>query len=113
MFPESLPWLYGWCRFTVLRSALALAETFEEMAPVAITIVTTGGTSMVDFERGPILYRAFSAGYAPTRPLTSAQRDRLQAFVDTEESASGIGGNWLWLRAVGLPEDRHGIAALL
>ncbi|MET7745498.1 hypothetical protein [Streptomyces sp. NPDC005385] len=81
----------------MLRSALALAETFEEVAPVAITFVTTGDTFMVDFERGPILYRAFSAGYAPTRPLT-AQRDRLQAFVDTEESASGIGGNWLWFR---------------
>ncbi|MEU1529794.1 hypothetical protein [Streptomyces fagopyri] len=113
LFPEPLPGLDGWFRFTVLRSALALAESFEEVAPVAITIVTTGGTSMVDFERGPILYRAFSAGYDPTRPLTSAQRDLLQAFVDTEESTSGIGGNWLWFRAAGLPEDREGIAALL
>ncbi|MFJ2399512.1 hypothetical protein ACIOTI_43315 [Streptomyces sp. NPDC087843] len=112
-FPEPLPGLDGWFRFTVLRSALALAESFEEVAPVAIAIVTTGGTSIVDFECGPILYRAFSAGYAPTRPLTSAQRDLLQAFVDTEESTSGIARNWLWFRAAGLPEDREGITALL
>ncbi|MFD5721639.1 HEAT repeat domain-containing protein [Streptomyces sp. NPDC127036] len=112
-FPEPLTGMDGWFRFTVLCSALALAESFEEVAPVAIAIVTTGGTSMVDFERGPILYRAFSAGYDPTRPLTSAQRDLLQAFVDTDESTSGIAGNWLWFRAAGLPEDRDGILTLL
>ncbi|MFJ8804147.1 hypothetical protein [Streptomyces sp. NPDC102487] len=112
-FPEPLTGMDGWLRFTVLRSALALAESFEEVAPVAIAIVSTGGTSMVDFERGPILYRAFSAGYDPTRPLTPAQRDLLQAFVDTDESTSGIAGNWLWFRAAGLPEDRDGILTLL
>ncbi|MFF3617351.1 HEAT repeat domain-containing protein [Streptomyces sp. NPDC002580] len=112
-FPEPLPGLDGWFRFTVLRSALALAESFEEVAPVAIAVVTTGGTSMVDHECGPILYRAFFPGYDPTRPLTFAQRDLLQAFVDTDESTSGIAGNWLWFRAAGLPEDRVGITALL
>ncbi|MFD7680786.1 hypothetical protein [Streptomyces sp. NPDC060187] len=37
----------------------------------------------------------------------------LQAFVDTDASAFGIAGNWLWFRAVDLPEDREGIATLL
>ncbi|MER6785741.1 hypothetical protein ABT330_14135 [Streptomyces sp. NPDC000658] len=112
-FPKPLPGLDGWFRFTVLRSALALAESFEEVASVAISIVTTAVTSMADFERGPILYRAFSAGYDPTRPLTSAQRDLLQAFVDTDASTSSIAGNWSWFRAAGLPEDRDGVTALL
>ncbi|OQQ19917.1 hypothetical protein B0675_24760 [Streptomyces sp. M41(2017)] len=56
---------------------------------------------------------AFSAGYDPAHPLTSAQRDLLRALVDTDESTSGIAGNWLWFRAAGLPEDREGIASLL
>ncbi|MFI8385772.1 HEAT repeat domain-containing protein [Streptomyces sp. NPDC085540] len=112
-FPEPLPGLDGWFRFTVLRSALALAETFEEVAPVAVAIVAAGGTSVVDFERGPILLRAFAGGHDPAHPLSPAQRDLLRAFVDTDEATGGIGGNVLWFRAAGLPDDREGIAALL
>ncbi|MEV5688460.1 HEAT repeat domain-containing protein [Streptomyces sp. NPDC052164] len=112
-FPEPLPGLDGWFRFTVLRSALALAETFEEVAPVVVAIVAAGGTSVTDHERGPILLRAFTGGYAPTHPLTPAQRNLLRAFVDTDEASGGIAGNSLWFRAAGLPENREGIAALL
>ncbi|MFJ8862589.1 hypothetical protein ACIRD8_29695 [Streptomyces sp. NPDC102451] len=112
-FPEPLPGLDGWFRFTVLRCALALAETFEEVAPVAVAIVAAEDTSFVDFERGPILLRAFAGGYDPARPLSSAQRDLLRAFVDTDEATGGIGGNTLWFRAAGLPDNREGIAALL
>ncbi|MEV6583689.1 hypothetical protein AB0M92_36755 [Streptomyces sp. NPDC051582] len=112
-FPEPLPGLDGWFRFTVLRSALALAETFEEVAPVAVALVAAGGRSVVDFERGPILLRAFAGDYDPARPLSCAQRDLLQAFVDTDEATGGIGGNVLWFRAAGLPDNREGIAALL
>ncbi|WP_261994212.1 hypothetical protein [Streptomyces sp. t39] len=112
-FPEPLPGLDGWFRFTVLRSALALAESFEEVAPVAVGIVATGGGAVTDFERGPILLRAFPGGHDPARPLTSAQRDLLRAFVDGDEATGGIGGNGLWFRAAGLPVDREGIAALL
>ncbi|MFK0238739.1 HEAT repeat domain-containing protein [Streptomyces vinaceus] len=112
-FPEPLPGLDGWFRFTVLRSALALAETFEEVAPVAIALVAAGGRSVVDFERGPILLKAFAGGYYPARPLSCAQRDLLRAFVDTDEATGGIGGNVLWFRAAGLPDNREGIAALL
>ncbi|MFJ4840207.1 hypothetical protein [Streptomyces sp. NPDC088746] len=112
-FPEPLPGLDGWFRFTVLRSALALAASFEEVAPVAIGIVAACGTSVVDFERGPILLRAFAGGYDPAHPLTFAQRALLRAFVDTDEATGGIGGNMLWFRAAGLPENREGIAALL
>ncbi|MFJ2774305.1 hypothetical protein [Streptomyces sp. NPDC087300] len=112
-FPEPLPGLDGWFRFTVLRSALALAETFEEVAPVAVAVVAAGDTSVVDFERGPILLRAFDGGYDPAHPLSRAQRDLLRAFVDTDEATGGIGGNVLWFRAAGLPDNREGIAALL
>ncbi|MFE9927846.1 HEAT repeat domain-containing protein [Streptomyces sp. NPDC005533] len=112
-FPEPLPGLDGWFRFTVLRSALALAETFEEVAPVAVAIVAARGTSVVDFERGPILLRAFAGGYDPAHPLSSAQRDLLRAFVDTDEATGGIGRNVLWFRAARLPDNREGIAALL
>ncbi|MFJ3174907.1 HEAT repeat domain-containing protein [Streptomyces roseus] len=112
-FPEPLPGLDGWFRFTVLRSALALAETFEEVAPVAVAIVTAGGTSVVDFERGPILFRAFAGGYDPAHPLSCAQRDLLRAFVDTDEATGGIARNTLWFRAAGLPDNRDRIAALL
>ncbi|OSZ55425.1 hypothetical protein OQI_38595 [Streptomyces pharetrae CZA14] len=112
-FPEPLPGLDGWFRFTVLRSALALAETFEEVAPVAVAIVAAGGTSVTDHERGPILLKAFAGGYDPTHPLTSAQRDLLRAFVDTDQATGGIAGNMLWFRAAGLPDNREGIAALL
>ncbi|WP_329127465.1 HEAT repeat domain-containing protein [Streptomyces sp. NBC_01465] len=112
-FPEPLPGLDGWFRFTVLRSALALAETFEEVAPVAVAIVAAGGTSVTDHERGPILLRAFPGGYDPTHPLTAAQRALLRAFVDTDETTGSIAGNWLWFRTAGLPENREGIAALL
>ncbi|MFR9793855.1 HEAT repeat domain-containing protein [Streptomyces sp. MB22_4] len=112
-FPEPLPGLDGWFRFTVLRSALALAESFEEVAAVAVAIVAAGGTSITDHERGPILFRAFPGGYDRTRPLTSVQRDLLRVFVDTDESTAGIAGNGVWFRAVGLPEGRDGIAALL
>ncbi|MEU9061780.1 hypothetical protein AB0D13_23695 [Streptomyces sp. NPDC048430] len=80
---------------------------------MAIAIVAAGGTSVIDHERGPILLRAFSGGYDPTYPLTSAQRDLLRPFVDTAEATGGIAGNGLWFRAAGLPEDREGIAALL
>lgn len=112
-FPKPLPGLDGWFRFTVLRAALALAETFEEVAPVAIAIVTAGGTSVAEHERGPILLRAFAGGYDPTHPLTPAQHSLLRAFVDTDEATGGIAGNVLWFRAAGLPENREGIAALL
>ncbi|MGW7066825.1 hypothetical protein ACWGII_15305 [Streptomyces sp. NPDC054855] len=112
-FPEPLPGLDGWFRFTVLRSALALAESFEEVAPVAVAIVAAGGASITDHERGPILFRAFPGGYDPAHPLTPAQRDLLRAFVDADEVTGGIAGNWLWFRAAGLPEDREGVAALL
>ncbi|MDF6022545.1 hypothetical protein [Streptomyces sp. JH34] len=112
-FPEPLPGLDGWFRFTVLRSALALAETFEEVAPVAVAIVAAGGTSVVDFERGPILLRAFAGGYDPAHPISPAQRDLLRAFVDTDGSTGGVGGNVLWFRAAGLPDTREAIAALL
>ncbi|MEU8502036.1 HEAT repeat domain-containing protein [Streptomyces lavendulae] len=112
-FPEPLPGLDGWFRFTVLRSALALAETFEEVAPVAVAIVAAGGTAVTDHERGPILFRAFAGGYDPTHPLTPAQRVLLRAFVDNDEATGGIAGNVLWFRAAGLPENREGIAALL
>ncbi|MFF3728507.1 HEAT repeat domain-containing protein [Streptomyces erythrochromogenes] len=112
-FPKPLPGLDGWFRFTVLRSALALAETFEEAAQVAVAIVAAGGTSVTDHERGPILLRAFAGGYDPTHPLSPAQRDLLRAFVDNDEATGGIAGNVLWFRAAGLPENREGIAALL
>ncbi|MFD6888063.1 HEAT repeat domain-containing protein [Streptomyces sp. NPDC059957] len=112
-FPEPLPGLDGWFRFTVLCSALALAENIEEVEPVMITIVAAGGTSVTDHERGPILLKAFAGGYDPTHPLTPAQRNLLRAFVDTDKVTSGIGGNRLWFRTAGLPEDQEGIAALL
>ncbi|MFH8757045.1 HEAT repeat domain-containing protein [Streptomyces atroolivaceus] len=112
-FRKPLPGLDGWFRFTVLRSALALAESFEEVAPVAVAIVAAGGRSVTDHERGPILLKAFHGGYDPAHPLTPAQRDLLRAFVDTDEGTGGIAGNGLWFRAAGLPEDREGIEALL
>ncbi|MFD9290373.1 hypothetical protein ACFWBV_19240 [Streptomyces sp. NPDC060030] len=95
----------------MLRSALALAEAFEEVAPVAVAIVAAGGTSVVDFERGPILLRAFAGG--PAHPISPAQRDLLRAFMDTDGSTGGVGGNVLWFRAAGLPDTREAIAALL
>lgn len=112
-FPEPLAGLDGWFRFTVLRSALDLAESFEEVAPVAVAIVAAGSTPVVDFESGPILFSAFPGGYVPGRPLTPAQRDVLRAFVDTDEATGSIHGNLLWFREVGLPEEREGVAALL
>ena len=112
-FPVPLHGVDGWFRFTVLRSALDLAASFEEVAPVAIAMVATGRRSIVDNESGPILFRAFSGGYDPTHSLTPAQRALLRAFVDTDEATGSIGGNWLWFRAAGLPENREGIAALL
>ncbi|MFI6876232.1 HEAT repeat domain-containing protein [Streptomyces sp. NPDC050400] len=112
-FPQPLPGLDGWFRFTVLRSALNLAETYEEVASVMLTIVTAGDTSVVDFERGPILFRAFADGYDPTHPLTPAQRALLRAFLDTDEATGGIARNMSWFRAAGLPENREGVAALL
>ncbi|MDQ0982882.1 hypothetical protein [Streptomyces sp. V2I9] len=111
-FTEPLAGLEGWFRFTVLRSALTLAESFEEVAPVALAIVRADGASVVDFECGPILRRAFPDGHAPARPMTAAQRDLLRAFLDTE-AADGLGRLVPWLRSVGLPETREGIAALL
>ncbi|WP_416531045.1 hypothetical protein [Streptomyces coelicoflavus] len=112
-FPEPLRGVDGWFRFTVLRSALDLAASFEEVAPVAIAMVAAGHRSVVDHESGPILFRAFSGGYDPAHSLTSAQRALLRAFVDTDEATGSIGGNRLWFRAAGLPENREGIAALL
>lgn len=112
-FPEPLPGLDGWFRFTVLRAALTLAESFEEVAPVAIAMVTAGGTSVTDHERGPILLRAFAGGYDPTHPLTPAQRSLLRAFVDIDEAAGCLAGSALWFRAAGLPANREGVAALL
>ncbi|MDP5309368.1 hypothetical protein [Streptomyces poriferorum] len=112
-FPEPLCGVDGWFRFTVLRSALDLAASFEEVAPVAIAMVAAGDRSLVDNERGPILFRAFPGGYDSAHALTSAQRALLRAFVDTDEATGSIGGNWLWFRAAGLPENREGVAAVL
>ncbi|MGX1267103.1 hypothetical protein [Streptomyces phaeoluteigriseus] len=112
-FPEPLRGIDGWFRFTVLRSALDLAASFEEVAPVAIAMVAASNRSVVDNERGPILFRAFPGGYDPAHSLTAAQRALLRAFVDTDEATGSIGGNWLWFRAAGLPENREGVAALL
>ncbi|MFI0242326.1 hypothetical protein [Streptomyces sp. NPDC016845] len=111
-FPEPLCGVDGWFRFTVLRSALELAASFEEVAPVAIAMVAAGNRSL-DNECGPILFRAFPGGYGPAHSLTSAQRALLRAFVDTDEATGSITSNWLWFRAAGLPENREGIAALL
>ncbi|WP_285573233.1 hypothetical protein [Streptomyces sp. RTGN2] len=97
----------------MLRSALDLAETFEEVAPVAIAMVAARHRSIVDNESGPILFRAFPGGYDPTHSLTSAQRSLLRAFVNTDEATGSVRGNCLWFRATGLPEDPEGIAALL
>ncbi|GHA29092.1 hypothetical protein GCM10010372_31270 [Streptomyces tauricus] len=112
-FPKPLCGVEGWFRFTVLRSALDLAASFEEVAPVAIAMVAAGDRSFVDNENGPILYRAFPGGYDGAHALTTAQRALLRAFVDTDEATGSIGGNWLWFRAAGLPETREGVAALL
>ncbi|MEV7405582.1 hypothetical protein AB0N93_34960 [Streptomyces sp. NPDC091267] len=112
-FPEPLCGVDGWFRFTVLRSALDLAASFEEVAPVAIAMVAASNRSFIDNERGPILFRAFPGGYDSAHALTSAQRALLRAFVDTDEATGSIGGNWLWFRATGLPENREGVAAVL
>ncbi|MFE7037405.1 hypothetical protein ACFU9Y_44695 [Streptomyces sp. NPDC057621] len=112
-FYEPLCGIDGWFRFTVLRSALDLAASFEEVAPVTIAMVAAGNRSLVDNESGSILFRAFPGGYGPAHALTCAQRTLLQAFVDTDEATGSIRGNWLWFRAAGLPENREGIAALL
>ncbi|MYT68152.1 MULTISPECIES: hypothetical protein [unclassified Streptomyces] len=112
-FPEPLCGVDGWFRFTVLRSALDLAASFQEVAPVAIAIVAAGHSSVVDNERGPILFAAFPGGYDPAHSLTSDQRALLQAFVDTDDATGSIRGNWSWFRAAGLPENGEGIAALL
>ncbi|MFJ4713886.1 hypothetical protein [Streptomyces sp. NPDC088785] len=112
-FPEPLPGLDGWFRFTVLRHALALAASFEEVAPVAVALVAGFRPSVVDYERGPLLLLAFPGGYDPAHPLTPAQRDLLRAFVDTEGAAAGITQNVVWFRAAGLPESPEEVAALL
>ncbi|MFI1508221.1 hypothetical protein [Streptomyces sp. NPDC020597] len=112
-FPQPLRGVDGWFRFTVLRSALDLAASFEEVAPVVIAMVAAGSQSLVDNERGPILFRAFPGGYDPTHALTCAQHSLLRAFVDTDEATGSIRANCLWFRAAGLPDDREDIAALL
>ncbi|WP_241965789.1 hypothetical protein [Streptomyces sp. 111WW2] len=112
-FPEPLRGVDGCFRFTVLRSALDLAVSFEEVAPATTAMVAAGRRSVVDHESGPILFRAFPGGYDPAHSLTSAQRALLGAFVDTDETTGSIGHNWLWFRAAGLPENPEGIAALL
>ncbi|MFJ6883918.1 HEAT repeat domain-containing protein [Streptomyces californicus] len=112
-FPEPLYGVDGWFRFTVLRSALDLAASFEEVAPVVTAMVAEGRSSITDFESGPILLRAFPAGYDPARSLTSAQRALLRAFIETDEVTGSIRSNGSWFRAAGLPEDPEGIAALL
>ncbi|MCX4804357.1 HEAT repeat domain-containing protein [Streptomyces sp. NBC_01214] len=112
-FPDPLPQVDGWFRFTLLKAVLDRVDAFEDLAPAAAALIPLASDYTVDCDWGPLLVKAFPNGHGPGQPLTVAQRELLQAVTANEECWGNMGNKIRWLREAGLPEQRDAIRAVL
>ncbi|MEV7559874.1 HEAT repeat domain-containing protein [Streptomyces sp. NPDC089795] len=112
-FPDPLPQIDGWFRFTLLQAVLDRVDAFEDLAPAAMALIPLASDYTVDRDWGPLLVKAFPAGYSPGLRLSAAQRGLLQAVAANDNCWGNIGNKFRWLREAGLPERRDAIRALL
>lgn len=112
-FPEPLPQFEGWFRFTLLEALIERVSTFEELLPAALAIARITSAYTVDREWGPLLVKAFPDSYIRGTELTDAQRSFLQAISENDDCWGKIANPRVWLRKIGLPEERAEIQALL
>ncbi|MFF2780579.1 HEAT repeat domain-containing protein [Streptomyces sp. NPDC058052] len=112
-FPDPLPQIDGWLRFTLMKAVLDRVDAFEDLAPAAMALIPLASDYTVDRDWGPLLVKAFPTGYSPGLPLSAAQRELLQAVTANDECWGNIGNKFRWLRKAGLPEQRDAIRALL
>ncbi|WP_329106727.1 HEAT repeat domain-containing protein [Streptomyces sp. NBC_01439] len=112
-FPDPLPHVDGWLRFTLLKAALDRVDAFEDLAPAAMALIPLASDHTVDRDWGPLLVKAFPHGHSPGQPLSVAQRELLQAVTANEACWGNIGNKFRWLKEAGLPEQRDVIRALL
>lgn len=112
-FPDPLPQIDGWLRFTLLQAALDRVEAFEDLAPAAMALIPLASDYSVDRDWGPLLVKAFPVGHSPGLQLSAAQRELLQALTANDNCWGNMGNKIRWLREAGLPEQRDAIRALL
>lgn len=112
-FPDPLPQVDGWLRFTLLEAVLDRVDAFEDLAPAAMALIPLASDYTVDRDWGPLLVKAFPNGYNPGQPLAVGQRELLEAVTAHEECWGNTGNKLRWLREAGLPERRDAVRALL
>ncbi|WP_329224954.1 MULTISPECIES: HEAT repeat domain-containing protein [unclassified Streptomyces] len=112
-FPDPLPQIDGWLRFTLLEAVLDRVHAFEDLAPAAMALIPLASDYSVDRDWGPLLVKAFPVGYSPGLQLSAAQRELLQAVAANDDCWGNVGNKVRWLREAGLPEQRDAIRALL
>ncbi|WP_329375942.1 HEAT repeat domain-containing protein [Streptomyces sp. NBC_01351] len=112
-FPDPLPQIDGWLRFTLLKAVLERVDAFEDLIPAAMALIPLASDYTVDRDWGPLLVKAFPTGYSPGLPLSAAQGDLLRAVTANDKCWGNIGNKFRWLREVGLPDQRDAIRALL
>ncbi|SFL65556.1 HEAT repeat domain-containing protein [Streptomyces pini] len=112
-FPDPLPQIDGWFRFTLLKAVLDRVDAFEDLAPAAMALIPLASDYTVDQDWGPLLVKAFPTGYSPDLPLSAVQRELLRAVTANDECWGNIGNKFRWLREANLPEQRDDIRALL
>ncbi|WP_234322382.1 HEAT repeat domain-containing protein [Streptomyces sp. NRRL B-24720] len=112
-FPDPLPQIDGWLRFTLLAAVLDRVDAFENLAPAAMALIPLASDYSVDRDWGPLLVKAFPTGYSPGLQLSDSQRELLQAVTANDKCWGNIGNKYRWLSEAGLPEQRDAIRALL
>ncbi|MFD7906480.1 HEAT repeat domain-containing protein [Kitasatospora sp. NPDC059747] len=105
-FPEPLPQFDGWFRFTLLAAAIDLVDDFAELLPAALALVPLADDFTVERDWGPLLVKALPNGFPADAEPTAAQRAFLRAVAANDGCWGTIGNKIIWLRRVGLPEDR-------
>ncbi|KAB8145826.1 hypothetical protein F8S13_01740 [Chloroflexia bacterium SDU3-3] len=111
-FTERPPQLPAHPRFAVVARLVEQVRDFAQLAEAAIAAVEVGTLHSADFDWGPLLRAAFSAGDGQI--ASEAQRRYLAALVRRAELWNPTFGNAsLQFRRAGLPYDREACARLV
>ena len=109
LFPDGLPQMIGFPRFTVIAAVCDRVPDRETALPPLLAALRLASNWTVDFDRAPVLRYLFPS--APGgEPLTGPQGAVLQALVDRDDLWDPKNGNaQSAFKAVGLPYSRDAI----